>query len=155
MDTSSVRVWTLGTRTRHYAPNRSTGVSHSRDALRFYVVIILYLTVVVQFNFKYYRNYTSLFASARFLKFSFHSPHDFQTKEKNFCQLRVRVAQYTRRRISSAPRTDEGFINRVTDKRVGRWDFRSFGSLSQPTAEIFFRFVLIFLPLKCSRHTRQ
>lgn len=94
-----------------------------------------------------------LCASVQFLNLVFIFQQSM--KEKNFCRLRVRVAQRTRRRISSAPRTDEGFINRVTDKRVGRWDFRSFGSLSQPTAEIFFRFVLIFLPLKCSRHTRQ
>jgi len=67
------------------------------------------------------------------------------TKQKKNSVDYAYVLHNARRHISSASRTDEGFINRVTDNRVGRWDFRSFGSLSQPSAEILFRFF-------CSSH---
>lgn len=43
-------------------------------------------------------------------------------------------------------RTGEGFINRVIDKRVGRWDFRSFGSLSR-TSRGSTRFLVYFSTL--------
>lgn len=109
MDTIIIAVqYAYGRWARAHAQDHAhaVGVCRGKNSHLDFFLLIYIIIIVIFLNILFY--FVSFFFSEHI--------RNFKTKHRISC-------------MSSALWTGEGFINRVIDNRVGRWDFRSFGSL--------------------------